>query len=210
MKKESDAYFTVEAAILYPIILSVILLMTYLLLFQYYRCLLEQVIGKATVLSGSKWTLTKEQLNDYMQKKALHFDEEKYIAWENEDPLWKLEKNDVILDFMMVSSYGMSTKSSGVVKIIKDVDAVVEGQNVLIVEDIIDTGLTMNYLRDYFQRKGCKSFKICTLLDKPQRRTCDVVADFTGFEIPDKFVVGYGIDCGEKYRNLPYIGYVEE
>lgn len=98
MKKESDAYFTVEAAILYPIILSVILLMTYLLLFQYDRCLLEQDIGKATVLSGSKWTLTKEQLNDYMQKKALHFDEEKYIAWENEDPLWKLEKNDVILE----------------------------------------------------------------------------------------------------------------
>ena len=90
MKKESDAYFTVEAAILYPIILSVILLMTYLLLFQYDRCLLEQDIGKATVLSGSKWTLTKEQLNDYMQKKALHFDEEKYIAWENEDPLWNL------------------------------------------------------------------------------------------------------------------------
>lgn len=98
MKKESNAYFTVEAAILYPIILSVILLMTYLLLFQYDRCLLEQDIGKATVLSGSKWTLTKEQLNDYMQKKALHFDEEKYIAWENEDPLWNLEKNDVILE----------------------------------------------------------------------------------------------------------------
>lgn len=98
MKKESDAYFTVEAAILYPIILSVILLMTYLLLFQYDRCLLEQDIGKATVLSGSKWTLTKEQLDDYMQKKALHFDEEKYIAWENEDPLWKLEKTDVILE----------------------------------------------------------------------------------------------------------------
>ena len=98
MKKESDAYFTVEAAILYPIILSVILLMTYLLFFQYDRCLLEQEIGKATVLSGSKWTLTKEQLNDYMQKKALYFDEEKYIAWENEDPLWKLEKNDVILE----------------------------------------------------------------------------------------------------------------
>lgn len=92
MKKESDAYFTIEAAILYPIILSVILLMTYLLLFQYDRCLLEQDIGKATVLSGSKWTLTKEQLNDYMQKKALHFDEEKYIVWENEDPLWNLEK----------------------------------------------------------------------------------------------------------------------
>lgn len=113
MKKESDAYFTVEAAILYPIILSVILLMTYLLLFQYDRCLLEQDIGKATVLSGSKWTFTKEQLNDYMQKKALHFDEEKYIAWENEDPLWNLEKNDVILEKAGRLRYpfaGMGTK----------------------------------------------------------------------------------------------------
>lgn len=113
MKKESDAYFTVEAAILYPIILSVILLMTYLLLFQYDRCLLEQDIGKATVLSGSKWTLTKEQLNDYMQKKALHFDEEKYIVWENEDPLWNLEKNDVILEKAGRLRYpfaGMGTK----------------------------------------------------------------------------------------------------
>ena len=113
MKKESDAYFTVEAAILYPIILSVILLMTYLLLFQYDRCLLEQDIGKTTVLSGSKWTLTKEQLNDYMQKKALHFDEEKYIAWENEDPLWNLEKNDVILEKTGRLRYpfaGMGTK----------------------------------------------------------------------------------------------------
>ena len=98
MKKESDAYFTVEAAILYPIILSVILLMTYLLLFQYDRCLLEQDIGKATVLSGSKWTLTKEQLNDYMQKKALHFDEEEYIAWENEDSfLKKQDDSDILL-----------------------------------------------------------------------------------------------------------------
>lgn len=98
MKKEADAYFTVEAAILYPIILSVILLMTYLLLFQYDRCLLEQDIGKATVFSGSKWTLTKEQLNEYMQKKAVQSEEEKYIAWESEDPLWKLEKNDIIIE----------------------------------------------------------------------------------------------------------------
>lgn len=119
-------------------------------------------------------------------------------------------KSDVILDFMIVSSYGMETKSSGIVKIIKDVDVFVEGKNVLIVEDIIDTGLTLKYLKDYFNRRGCKDFKICTLLDKAEKRTCDIVPDFIGFTIPNKFVVGYGIDCGEKYRNLPYIGFVEE
>lgn len=119
-------------------------------------------------------------------------------------------RNDVILDFMIVSSYGMETKSSGIVKIIKDLDVFVEGKNVLIVEDIIDTGLTLQYLKDYFERRGCKQFKICTLLDKAEKRTCDIVPDFVGFTIPNKFVVGYGIDCGEKYRNLPYIAYVEE
>lgn len=125
------------------------------------------------------------------------------------DLIRKIE-NDVILDFMIVSSYGMETKSSGIVKIIKDVDVFVENKNVLIVEDIIDTGLTLKYLKDYFQRRGCKDFKICTLLDKAEKRTSDIVPDFIGFTIPDKFVVGYGIDCGEKYRNLPYIGYVDE
>lgn len=119
-------------------------------------------------------------------------------------------KNDVILDFMIVSSYGMETKSSGVVKIIKDVDMPMENKNVLIVEDIIDTGLTLEYLKDYFERRGCKDFKICTLLDKFEKRTANIVPDFVGFKIPNKFVVGYGIDCGEKYRNLPYIAYVEE
>lgn len=119
-------------------------------------------------------------------------------------------KNDVILDFMIVSSYGMETKSSGIVKIVKDVDMPVENKNVLIVEDIIDTGLTLAYLKDYFERRGCKDFKICTLLDKFEKRTSNIVPDFVGFKIPSKFVVGYGIDCGEKYRNLPYIGYVEE
>lgn len=119
-------------------------------------------------------------------------------------------KNDVILDFMIVSSYGMETKSSGIVKIVKDVDMPVENKNVLIVEDIIDTGLTLKYLKDYFERRGCKDFKICTLLDKFEKRTCDIVPDFVGFKIPSKFVVGYGIDCGEKYRNLPYIAYVED
>lgn len=117
--------------------------------------------------------------------------------------------NDVILDFMMISSYGKSTKSSGIVKIIKDIDADIEGKNVIIVEDIIDTGLTMRYLKEYFEAKGCKDLKICTFLDKPERRLCDIKADFTGFSIPDKFVVGYGLDVGEKFRNLPYIGYIE-
>lgn len=119
-------------------------------------------------------------------------------------------KNDVILDFMIVSSYGLETKSSGVVKIVKDVDISVEGKNVLIVEDIIDTGLTLKYLEKYFAQKGCKDFKICALLDKAESRTNDIVPDFVGFKVPGVFVVGYGIDCGEKYRNLPYIGYVEE
>ena len=119
-------------------------------------------------------------------------------------------KNDIILDFMIVSSYGMETKSSGVVKIIKDIDVSVEGKNVLIIEDIIDTGLTLKYLEGYFERRGCKDVKICALLDKAENRANDVVPDFVGFKVPGLFVVGYGIDCGEKYRNLPYIGYVEE
>lgn len=115
----------------------------------------------------------------------------------------------ITLDFMSVSSYGMSTQSSGIVKIIKDLDLDITGMNVLIVEDIIDTGLTLNYLRDYLNARHVKSLKICTLLDKPQRRKCDVKADYWGFEIEDKFIVGYGIDCQEQYRNLPYIAAVE-
>ena len=116
----------------------------------------------------------------------------------------------VTLDFMAVSSYGMSTESSGIVRIIKDLDMDITGMNVLIVEDIIDTGLTLNYLREYLAARHVKSLKICTLLDKPQRRKCDVLADYVGFSIEDKFIVGYGIDCEEQYRNLPYIAAVED
>ncbi len=118
-------------------------------------------------------------------------------------------KTPITLDFMSVSSYGMSTQSSGIVKIIKDLDMDITGMNVLIVEDIIDTGLTLNYLRDYLTARHVKSLRICTLLDKPQRRKCDVKADYSGFEIEDKFIVGYGIDCKEQYRNLAYIAAVE-
>lgn len=110
------------------------------------------------------------------------------------------------IDFMAVSSYGSSTKSSGIVKIIKDHDIDIEGKDVLIVEDIIDSGLTLAYLRETLLGRKPRSLKICTILDKPERREANVKVDYCGFKIPDKFVVGYGLDYAEKYRNLPFIG----
>ncbi|MFD0591124.1 hypoxanthine phosphoribosyltransferase [Paenibacillus sp. GCM10027627] len=110
------------------------------------------------------------------------------------------------IDFMAVSSYGASTKSSGVVKIIKDLDVSVEGRDVLIVEDIIDSGLTLSYLIDVLERRNAKSVTVCTLFDKPARRNVDLAPDYKGFTVPDEFIVGYGLDYGEKYRNLPFIG----
>lgn len=115
----------------------------------------------------------------------------------------------VSMDFMSVSSYGMDTKSSGVVKIVKDLDEGIEGKNVLVVEDIIDSGRTLSYLLRNLQHRNPKSLKLCTLLDKPERRVVEVDVDYTCFEIPDEFVVGYGLDYAQKYRNLPYIGVVE-
>lgn len=112
----------------------------------------------------------------------------------------------VELDFMDVSSYGSGMRSSGEVKILKDLDAKVEGRDLLIVEDIIDSGLTLSYLVDLFKYRKANSIKIVTLLDKPSGRTADIRADIVGFEVPDAFVVGYGLDYDEKYRNLPYIG----
>ena len=114
----------------------------------------------------------------------------------------------VYLDFMSVSSYGNEAKSSGVVKIIKDLDAPLEGRNVIIVEDIIDTGNTLSYLVDTLRQRNPESIALCTLLDKPDRRVTDISVDYTGFQIPDEFVVGYGLDYGQKYRNIPYIGIV--
>ena len=115
----------------------------------------------------------------------------------------------VTLDFMSVSSYGGGTTSSGIVRIVKDLDTPIEGKNVLIAEDIIDTGRTLAYLMEHLKQRKPKSLKLCTLLDKPDRRVSDVKVDYTGFEIPDEFVVGYGLDYDQKYRNLPYIGVVE-
>ena len=115
----------------------------------------------------------------------------------------------VELEFMCVSSYGAGTSSSGVVKIVKDLDVSIEGKNVLLVEDIIDSGRTLSYLLENLKTRNPKSLRLCTLLDKPDRRVVDVNVDYVGFEIPDEFVVGYGLDYDQKYRNLPYIGYVE-
>ena len=116
----------------------------------------------------------------------------------------------VSLDFMSVSSYGAGTKSSGVVKIIKDLDEPLEGKDVVIVEDIIDSGRTLSYLLEILEKRGPKDIRLCTLLDKPERRVKkQVKVDYTCFTIPDEFVVGYGLDYDQKYRNLPYIGVVE-
>ena len=115
-------------------------------------------------------------------------------------------KTPLKYDFMAVSSYGASTHSSGVVRILKDLDRSVEDLNILIVEDIIDTGLTLKYLKENLAARNPLSIKVVTLLDKPERRKVEVVPDYNGFTIPDEFVVGYGLDFDEHYRNLPYVG----
>lgn len=115
----------------------------------------------------------------------------------------------VSLDFMSVSSYGSSTKSSGVVKIVKDLDEPLKDKHVIVIEDIVDSGRTLGYLMAMLKDRHPASLRLCTLLDKPDRRVVDVHVDYTGFQIPDEFVVGYGLDYDQKYRNLPYIGLVE-
>ncbi len=115
----------------------------------------------------------------------------------------------VSIDFMSVSSYGSDTKSSGVVKIVKDLDDSIQDKHVLVVEDVVDSGRTLSYLLQMLGERKPASLALCTLLDKPSRRVVDVHVDYTGFEIPDEFVVGYGLDYAQKYRNLPYIGVVQ-
>ncbi len=112
----------------------------------------------------------------------------------------------VALDFIAISSYGQSTQTSGVVRLLKDLDTDIGGRHVLIVEDIVDSGLTLAYLRESFQRRNPASLRVCALLNKPERRQADVTVDYMGFDIPNEFVVGYGLDYAERYRNLPYIG----
>ncbi len=124
--------------------------------------------------------------------------------------LAKRLKSPVTMDFMSVSSYGDGTKSSGIVKLNKDLDESIEGKDVIIVEDILDSGRTLSYLVKLLGERKPASLEVVTLLDKPDRRVIPVELYMTGFEIPDRFVVGYGLDCAQKYRNLPYIGVIEQ
>ncbi|MCJ8009311.1 hypoxanthine phosphoribosyltransferase [Lederbergia wuyishanensis] len=119
-------------------------------------------------------------------------------------------KGDIKVDFISVSSYSNQTETTGKVRLLKDLDANITNQNVVVVEDIIDSGLTLHFLRDHLKMHKPKQIKICTLLDKPERRKIDLPVDYVGFVIPDEFIVGYGIDYAEKYRNLPYIATVKE
>lgn len=122
----------------------------------------------------------------------------------------KIINNPVIIDFMKVSSYGINNReSTGKIDFNLDISQNIENKNVIIIEDIIDSGITLNYLYNYLKEKNPKSLKICVLLDKKERRKIDVNIDYVGFEIENKFVLGYGLDYDEKYRNLPYIGYIE-
>lgn len=123
--------------------------------------------------------------------------------------LAKKINGDVRLEFIRVSSYGEGTESTGEIKMKLDLKDSIQGKDVIVIEDIIDTGRTLSYLIEYLKMKKPNSIKLCALLDKPDRRVIDVKVDYTGFQIPDKFVVGYGLDWDEKYRNLPYVGYIE-
>ena len=121
-----------------------------------------------------------------------------------------IKNASVIVDFMKVSSYGNGTETTGEVELKIDLSTNIENKNVIIVEDILDTGYTLNYLYKYLKSKNPKTLKICVLLDKKERREKNIDVDYTGFEIENKFVVGYGLDYADKYRNLPYVGYIEE
>lgn len=152
--------------------------------------------------------LAKEIENDYLNKKLTIICILKGSTYFTTD-LTKNINNDLELEFMRVSSYGSSTISSGTIDLKLDLDSSIKGKDVIIVEDIIDTGRTLFYLKEHLLKQEPNSLKICTLLDKKERRVKEIEADYVAFNVPDKFVLGYGLDVDEKYRNLPYIGYYE-
>lgn len=131
------------------------------------------------------------------------------VLWMS-DVIKNIDNENLTIEFMVVSSYGASTKSSGIVKIVKDLDRDIEGKNVIVVEDIVDSGITLNYLKGYLEARNAKTVKICTLLDKPEGRKVELNADYIGFTVPDKFIVGYGLDYDQRYRQLPYISFLNE
>lgn len=166
---------------------------------------IDHVLYSEEVLAETVKKLGEEISNDYRDKNLLLVSILKGSIVFMSD----LMRNITIpcnIDFMSVSSYGSGTKSTGTVRILKDLDRDVRGFDILIVEDILDSGMTLNYLMDLLYARNPNSIRICTLFDKPERRAVDIKADYKGIEVPDEFIVGYGLDFNEKYRNLPYVG----
>lgn len=154
--------------------------------------------------------LAEEISKDYKNEEVVLICILKGAAYFAVDLSKKIKDNVIILDFMKVNSYGNEKESTGKINFTLDLSTNIENKNVIIVEDIIDSGYTLNYLFDYLRRKNPKDLKICVLLDKEERRKKDIKIDYIGFKIENKFVIGYGMDYEDKYRNLPYIGYIEE
>lgn len=154
--------------------------------------------------------LAEEISRDYKNEELVLICILKGAAYFAVDLSKKITDNVVILDFMKVNSYGNEKESTGKINFTLDLNINIENKNVIIVEDIIDSGYTLNYLFDYLKRKNPKDLKMCVLLDKEERRKKDIKVDYIGFKIENKFVIGYGMDYEDKYRNLPYIGYIEE
>lgn len=159
----------------------------------------EEEIHAAVVAMGQKIS------TDYAGKKLMMISVLKGSVVFMSD-LMRAVTVDCRIDFMSVSSYGSGVKTSGVVKIVKDLDTSITGYDVLVVEDILDSGMTLSYILELFAAREPNSIRLCTLLDKPERRKVDISTDYCGFKVPDEFLVGYGLDYDEKYRNLPYIG----
>ncbi|MEI6667979.1 MAG: hypoxanthine phosphoribosyltransferase [Acidobacteriota bacterium] len=172
---------------------------------------MEYEAPKAVMISAEQIRQRVQELadqirRDFANEPQLHFVSVLKGAFMFLSDLVRAIDRPLTLDFMAVSSYGKSTTSSGEVRVLKDLDTALEGRNVIIVEDIVDTGLTLAYLQEILHARGPKSLKTACLLSKPSRRVVDVKVDYTGFTIEDRFVVGYGLDYAEQYRQLPYLG----
>ncbi len=166
---------------------------------------IQEVLYSREYLAGVVSELGRRISEDYMDKNLLMVSVLKGSVVFMAD-LMRAVTIPCAIDFMSVSSYGSGTKTSGVVKIIKDLDVNLEGKDLLLVEDILDSGMTLHYIRDMLRQRNPSSIKLCALFDKPERRQADVTADYFGAVVPDAFIVGYGLDYDEKYRNLPYVG----
>lgn len=166
---------------------------------------IEKILIDEKTLAKRVKELGREICNDYIDEEIIMIGILKGSSVFMADLVRQIDI-PVYMDYMVVSSYGNSAQTSGAVRIIKDLEENIDGKNIIIVEDIIDTGLTLSYLRKSLLARNPKSIKICTLLDKPARREVEMLIDYKGFEVPDEFIIGYGIDYAEKYRNLPYVG----